>query len=681
MSFAHTVNTAVNRTVPSAFRLFFLIVSSLAVFGFPAYGADEDQTEAVLDLPLERLLDVSVVSASRKNQSLSDVASAVFVINEDDIRHSGATTIPDLLRMVPGVQVASIDGTSWAVSVRGFNGLFANKLLVMIDGRTVYTPLFGGVLWDVQDTLLDNIERIEVVRGSGSTMWGANAVNGVINIITKHSQDTVGGLATGLVGSRERGTVGVRYGAEVGASSSYRIYLKHVERAGTPTLGMPAADTLSMTRGGFRFDSTPAEGVNVTLLGDLYGGTADHSYTVPTFTPPFSATSSPAADLLGGNLLSRVDWLTSDTSKFSFQLYYDRTGRDTPFVKEDRDTVDLDLQHNVRLAGVHEVTWGAGYRFLHDRTPGDAFFSLDPASRSNHLLNLFLQDEITLVPDQLRLILGTKLEHNDFTGWEVEPSAKLSWTLRRGYSLWASVSRAVRTPTRGESDLRIPLTLIPANPQSPLPTQVVLLGNSDLKPESVLAYELGFRADLSNALSLDVTSFYYRYSDLVSAQLGAPSVSGGMRTVPDTFSNLNSCDSSGAEVSLQWQALEWWKLKGGYSYIQFFGSEAATAQGSKATPSHQATLRSFMALGRDVDLDLWARYQSHSTSAQQNSSVHTPAYLTLDARAAWRVAPGWELALVGQNLLERRHLEAVSEQTAAEHEVERSVYGKVTWEF
>lgn len=681
MSFAHPVDTAVSRTVPFALRLFFLIVSSLVVSCFPAYAADQDQTETVLELPLERLLDVSVISASRKNQSLSDVASAVFVINEDDILHSGATTIPDLLRMVPGVQVASIDGTSWAVSVRGFNGLFANKLLVMIDGRTVYTPLFGGVLWDVQDTLLDNIERIEVVRGSGSTMWGANAVNGVINIITKHSQDTVGGLAIGLVGSRERGTVGLRYGAEVGANSSYRIYLKHVERAGLPTLGPPAADSLSMTRGGFRFDSTPAAGVNVTLQGDLYGGTADHSYTVSTFTPPFSATSSPAADLLGGNLLSRVDWLTSDTSKFSFQLYYDRTGRDTPFVKEDRDTVDLDLQHNVRLAGVHELTWGAGYRFLHDRTPGDAVFSLDPSSRSNHLLNLFLQDEITLVPDQLRFILGTKLEHNSFSGWEVEPSARLSWTVHRGYSLWASVSRAVRTPSRGENDLRIPLTLVPANPQSPLPTQVVLLGNPDLKPESVLAYELGFRADLNNALSLDVTSFYYRYSDLVGAQLGTPSVSGGVRSVPDTFVNLNSCDSSGAEVSLKWQALEWWKLKGGYSYIQFFGSQAATAQGSKTTPAQQATLRSFMALGRDLDLDLWTRYQSHNTSAQQSSEVHIPAYLTLDARAAWRVAPGWELALVGQNLLDRRHLEAVSEQTIAQHEVERSVYGKVTWEF
>ena len=659
---------------------FFLLIAGVA----SASGAEGGEPPSLLELPLERLLDVSVISASRKSQTLSDVSSAVFVINQDDIRHSGATTIPDLLRMVPGVQVASVDGTSWAVSIRGFNGTFANKLLVMIDGRTVYTPLYGGVLWDVQDTLLENIERIEVIRGSGGTMWGANAVNGVINVITKKSQDTMGGLLTGITGSRERGNVGARYGGAIGDSTSYRLYLKEVYRGDTHSTTGGAADSLRITRGGFRLDSAPGESLNLTLQGDMYSGTADHSYTFPIFTRPFSVTSSQPTDVSGANFISRLDWLQSESSKFSLQLYYDRTGRNSPIVREDRDTVDVDLQHNVRFAGIHELTWGAGYRFLHDRTPGTRAFSLTPMSRSDQLLNMFAQDEITLVPDKLRFIMGTKLERKDITGWEWEPSARLSWTPARGYSLWASVTRSVRTPTRGEQDVRIELAVIPPTPPLPVPALVVVSGSRDVQSESLLAYELGFRADLTDTLSLDISSYYNRYHDIIDAKTGTPFVQGGtVLVIPNVMANLRDYDSVGGEVSLQWQPLEWWKLKGGYAYIRFFGEDIDRSQAAKATPAHQATLRSMLALGRDVDFDIWTRYVGENSYPQRAGGVtlRIPAYVTTDARLAWRPRAGVEISLVGQNLLEKRHLETASDMSLSGHEVERTVYGKVAWAF
>jgi iron complex outermembrane recepter protein len=676
----NTLNRIIN---VSALFLSCCALSLMLTAGAAAYGAEADTGgQSLTDLPLEQLLEISVFSASRKNQTLSDVSSAVFVINQEDIRHSGATTIPDLLRMVPGVQVASIDGNSWAISIRGFNGTFANKLLVMIDGRSVYTPLYGGVFWDVQDTPLEDIERIEVIRGSGSTMWGANAVNGVINIITKNAQDTNGTQLTGLTGSRERGTVGARYGSSIGDSTNYRLYVKHLDRGDTPTTTRGAGDSIQLTRGGFRIDSTLGVNLNMTLQGDLYGGTARKAFTIPSFSPPFNRTIPQTADLSGGNILSRFDWLQSESSKFSLQFYYDRTSRDTSVVKEERDTVDIDLQHNLRFARIHELTWGAGYRFLHDNIPGTInAFILTQQSRSDNLMNLFVQDEITLLPETLRLIIGSKFEHNDFTGWELEPSARLSWTPHKRYSVWTAVTRSVRTPSRGERDARLGLAVIPSIPPA-LPSILIATGNRQVKSESLLAYELGFRADLSDAVSLDISSFYNRYYDIISPTRGTPFPEGGTQiTIPFYFSNVHDYDSSGGEVSLQWQPRDWWKLKGGYAYIRFFGDGVQDSQASKATPAHQATLRSMLALGRDVDFDLWARYVGDNRYPLSTGTVLIPAYVALDVRLAWRPIAGIELSVVGQNLLEQRHLETISDQSVVRHEIERTVYGKVTWAF
>ncbi len=668
----------------NVFRIIFITALVFILCTPTVYSAEFDPNEdGLTELSLERLLEITVVSASRKSQSLADVTSAVFVITQEDIRRSGATTIPDLLRMVPGVQVASIDGNSWAISIRGFNGTFANKLLVMIDGRSVYTPLYGGVFWDVQDSLLENIERIEVIRGSGGTMWGANAVNGVINIITKNSQDTKGTFFSGLAGSNEKGTVGARYGSDIGENTSYRLFAKHVDRDSTYMTTGRAQDSTRLTRGGFRLDNAASSSLQLTLQGDMYGGTVGNTATIPTLSYPFSKTVNPSTDLLGGNFLSRLDWLQSESSKFSLQLYYDRTRRDTTFVKEDRDTVDIDLQHNLHFAKRHELTWGVGYRFLHDNTAGtQGVFTLTPDSRSDNLLNLFLQDEITLLPETIRLIIGTKFEHNDYTGWELQPSARVSWTPVRGYSVWAAVTRSVRTPTRSDQDVRINLAVIPPTPEIPLPSVPVMIGNRQLKSETLIAYELGFRADTSQNTSMDFSLFYNRYRNIMGSEQGIPYIEGGTQlTIPINYINLHNYQSGGGEMSLQWQPLEWWKLKGGYAYIRFYGSEVEDSRLSTGTPAHQATIRSMCSLGRDVDFDLWVRYVGNNRYPLITETVHIPAYTTMDARVAWRPADGVELSLIGQNLLEKRHIETVSDFTVMRHEVERSVYGKVAWTF
>ena len=490
---------------------------------------------------------------------------------------------------------------------------------------------------------------------------------------------------TGLSGSRDPVTVGARYGSVIGENTSYRLYLKQVDRGSTYTSTPGADDFLRITRGGFRADSSPSGTLNLTTQGDIYGGSVGNSTTVPTFTQPFSETINQPTDLFGANILSRIDWLQSESSKFSLQLYYDRTVRKRFIIKEVRDTVDLDLQHNLSFAKIHELTWGAGYRVLHDQTSSDqAAFVLTPDSRSDQLLNLFLQDEITLLPGLLRFIVGSKLERNDFTGWELQPSARLLLTPRKGYTLWSAVTRSVRTPSRSDHDVRYNLAIMPPDPQSPLPlpSVVVAMGNPQLKAESLLAYELGFRADLSDSFSLDTSTFYNRYRDVIDPLPGTPFVDGGTQlTIPYVFSNLRGYDSCGAELSFQWQAREWWKIKGGYSYIQFLGDGAENSLGVKATPNHQATLRSLFAVSRNVDLDLWARYVGANSYPLLAGIAEIPAYVTADVRLAWRPLAGVELSLVGRNLLQQRHLETVSDLTEVRHEVERTVYGKATWAF
>ncbi|NOY45971.1 MAG: TonB-dependent receptor [Deltaproteobacteria bacterium] len=409
----------------------------------PARGS-EALPEDLTELPLERLMEIRVTTAARKPQSLAETAGPVTVIRGEDLVRTGATTLAEALRMVPGVHVGRINANTWALSVRGFDGRWANKLLVMIDGRTVYSPLFSGVFWDAQDVLLEDVERIEVIRGPGAAMWGANAVNGVINVITKRAADTVGGYAEVGGGAEERGFGAVRYGAELAPGVFARWWAKGFDRdGGSDPEGGEAPDDWSQVRSGLRMD-----GSAWTLLGGLYRGRSGLVYTVATEDPDILETWTDEARLWGGHLLGRWTPNLGAWGRLQAQAYYDRSSRDDPIAREDREVWDLDLQHRFSLGPRHDLVWGVGVRLSRDRIDGTRVIRFEPSRRTDRLWSAFVQDDIAVVGDRVRLLVGLRGEHNSYTGFEWQPDARMLWRVTPRHSLWAAVSRAVRTEPR-----------------------------------------------------------------------------------------------------------------------------------------------------------------------------------------------------------------------------------------
>jgi iron complex outermembrane receptor protein len=642
------------------------------------------------ELPLEDLMNIEITSVSKKQQKLSDAAAAIFVITQEDIRRSGATSIPEALRMAPGVEVAHIDANKWAITVRGFNSRFANKLLILIDGRTVYSPLFSGVFWDVQDTLLEDIDRIEVIRGPGATLWGANAVNGVINIITKHAKDTQGGLVSAGTGAEEKGFGEIRYGGKFGNDTQYRFFGKYFNRdSAADTSEHKANDGWDMLRGGFRLDSKLSALDSITLQGDIYRGQSGETLAVASVRAPFIQTFDDDIHTQGGNILGRWIHTFSKSSEMVFQMYYDRTERQESINGEKRNTLDIDLQHRFALGERQEVVWGLGYRFTRDNIKNSFPVSFNPDQRTNHLFSGFVQDDIVLFKDRLRLTLGSKFEDNDFTGFEIQPNVRMLWTPGSRHSLWGAVSRAVHTPARADVDLRVNASvippLVPPNP-GPLPAYVTLFGNPDLKSEELVAYELGYRFQATSRLSFDIASFYNVYDHLRSAEPGTPSVEASPPPphllFPLMVSNQVKGKTYGVEVAADWRLLEWWRIQASYSYLQIRlnGSESLdpTAKVDQGrSPHHQFHLRSSMDLRRDLECNLNFRF------VDKLPDFNVKSYASLDARLAWRPHPNLELAIVGQNLLSNHHAEFKGEAiiSSLPTEVERSVYGKITWRF
>lgn len=653
----------------------------------PAAEPPSDPDVDLTELSLEELMDVQVTSVSKRAEPISAAAAAVFVITQEDLRRSGATSIPEALRMVPGVQVARIDASKWAISARGFNGRFANKLLVLIDGRSVYTPLFSGVFWDVQDTLLEDVDRIEVIRGPGATLWGANAVNGVINIMTRSARETQGGLLAAGGGSEERGFAGVRYGGALGTSSAYRVYGKAFERgSGERLAGGAAADGWSMGRGGFRIDSAPSASSALTVEGGLYDGEAGETLTVQ----PLRAFSPRAVDaemrVAGGHLLGRWQRTLSETSDLRVQLYYDRTERTAALIEEGRDTFDLELQHGFAPGSRHRLLWGLGYRRTGDDIRGSEVLSFHPARRTDDLASAFLQDEIALRPDRLWLTLGSKVEHNDYTGFEVQPNLRALWIPRRHHTLWAAVSRAVRTPSRAEHDLRLesplagPGGLFPGAP----PAVAVTLGDPGYGAEELLAWELGYRVGLAPGLFLDLATFYNDYDELRATRAGEPSLVPAPvphLVVPARLSNDLEGETYGAELVVDWRASKRWRWNAAYSLLAIQLRNRRPGMDDSpfdegASPRHQLVLRSSVDLPQGVELDISFRH------VDELPGLEVDAYSTFDLRLGWRPHADLELSLVGQNLLEETHVEFAPEiipthPTAAE----RGLYGKVAWRF
>jgi iron complex outermembrane receptor protein len=649
------------------------------------------QEQDLTGLTIEELMSLKVTSVSKKVQNLSDSAAAIFVITNDDLRKSGVTNIPDALRMVPGINVARIDSNKWAVNSRSANSRFADKLLVMIDGRSVYTPTYSGVYWEVQDVMLEDVDRIEVIRGPGATLWGANAVNGVINIITKHTADTLGGLVSLGGGNQEQAFAGARYGSSLGEKSYGRFYAKGFKRDEFqyPT-GEDANDDWDMVRGGFRLDSSLTAKDRLTLHGDIYSGNIDQQMTVPssTWSLPggFFSIIQDDTSVSGKNMVALWEHVLSSESKFTLQAYYDRTDRNEAFLKERRDNFDVELQHQVKFGERNDVVWGARYRSSQDdfSNPDVTIVTMDPDSRQDNLYSAFLQDEIMIAQDRLWLTLGSKLEHNDYTGSELEPSARLLWAPQSNHKLWTSVSRAVRTPSRVEDDGTVLAGIMPypysPDPSLPLPVTIQMLGNNDLGAEELTAYELGYRFLLSRDFSMDAALFYNDYDKLRKFEpydtVFVPNI---IQT--NLATNHGSAQSQGLELALAWQATDWLKLDLAYSYLDS-NMELDGQVGEE--PQHQVSLRGFVNLRDDLDLNIWLRYVD-STSAvyvlSQNGWYTIDDYATCDLRLAWRPMAKIELSLVGQNLLDGGHVEFVQETFTLPTEVGRGVYGKLTYKF
>lgn len=603
-------------------------------------------------------LDVTL--SSRKPEKLSEATAAIYVITQENIRRSGVTSIPEALRMVPGLQVARINANRWAVTSRGFNGTFANKLLVLIDGRSVYTPLYSGIYWDVQNLLLEDVERIEVIRGPGGALWGANAVNGIINIMTKNSKDTQGGLLTEMVGSEERNVSGVRYGGKIGKEAFYRIYARYLNHDDfvIASSSDDSNDNWQNSQGGMRIDWDLSAVDSLMLKGDIYDGDVNQLSD--------RSLQRQDKDVSGVNFMGRWKHAFSDDSDMYFQTYYDHTYRRDAFFREKRNTFDLDLQHRFMLGSLNELIWGLGYRYTSDDFNTFSTFDLNPDREGDNLFSVFIQDKVSLFNDRLQLTIGTKLEHNDYTGIEVQPNARILWRLAERHRVWAAVSRAVRTPNRSEHDM--------VNNTG----RIIVLGSGNFVSEDILAYEIGYRVQPIESLSIDIAAFSNDYDNLETSEEGGP-ISNLPTIIED---NKMDGETFGLEVSTNWNVTDSWKIIAGYTFLQMqlHLDQASTNIGRDVkmegkSPQNQGYFQSYLDLPYDLEFDTSLNYVDHL------SSLDVPSYLKLNVRVGWRPTESLDISVGVRDLLDDDHLEFRGIRGLVETEIERSVYARLTWRF
>jgi len=633
-------------------------------------GDDAESTGALKQMSLEQLMDVQVTSVARRPESVLQSPAAVQVITREDIRRSGATTLGEALRLADNLQVAQKNSHGWAISARGFNTALANKLLVMIDGRTVYTPLFSGVFWDYQDYFMEDVDRIEVISGPGGTLWGANAVNGIINIITRSAAQTQGLYAEGGGGTRPVGLTGARYGGTLAPDVHFRVYGKYADYDDEVLPdGRGPGDGWHHAQAGFRLDSTASTRDDLSLHGDFYEG---HQ----------GLDTGGAAQVSGGNIVGRWRRELSEQSDLSLQTYVDRTHLVDPIpafmlntlrlappgdLHDDLTTYDIDFQHQLALGKRHRLIWGAGFRYTHDVVENSPALGFSPDTLNQNLFSAFVQDEVRLAP-QLSLIVGSKIEHNDYTGFEIEPNVRMQWTLAPNQSVWSAISRAARTPSRIDRDLVEPTT-------API---TVLKGSSQYGSEYVTAYELGYKGQLASNLTASVSTYYNDYRKVRSTSITPATI------IPLFFANNLAGHTAGAELTANWQILEFWSAHAGYNFLQEHirvqpgQFDLNNALNETADPRHQVSLRSAINLPAHVQLDAALRWVDtlHTNSGPVLGDV--PAYFELDTRVGWQVSSAVELAVVGQNLLHGRHPE-YGFPSPARIEIERSVYAKIAW--
>ena len=653
---------------------------------------DLGQNDNIIDelkvLSLEDLMDIDITSVSKKEQKISESAAAIYVITQKDIRRSGATSIMELLRMAPGLQVARIDSNKWAISSRGFNDRFSNKLLVLIDGRSIYTPFFAGVFWDQKDLILDDINRIEIIRGPGATLWGANAVNGVINIITKDAKDTHGVFLKAGSGSDERAFGSIRYGAKLENEIDYRVYAKYFNRDSfVNSVDHDAADGWEALRGGFRLDWAMSHVNSLMVTGDFYNGNRGNKLHMASLFSPFEIEVDQDSDFTGGHLMSRWDHEISDSSDMVVQFYYDRAERADEINIDIRDTFDIDFQHRFLLGKSNEIIWGLGYRFVADRNNGKFSLAVDPEYRGDNLFSAFVQDEIELLEDSLYLTLGSKFEHNDYTGFEFQPSGRIIWSPNNNHSIWSSISRAVRTPSRVEDDSQINSEVIP-NSENPnrLPIVLALFGNHDFESENLMAYELGYKFRQSEKLFFEIAGFYNIYNNLRTLEPNrifletSPPLQRFM--VPVIANNKMDGETYGIEIAVDYNVFNWLHLKGSYTFLDMQlhldgDSRDFLSEGEEGnSPENQFTFWSYIDLPYNFELDAGFRYVDNLPAPEIES------YITMDIRLGWKPKDNLEISIVGQNLLDSDHMEFTSSFFDVQPtEIERGVYGSIKWQF
>jgi iron complex outermembrane recepter protein len=654
--------------------------SLAAVFAMGASAWAQEPSQDLTKLSVEDLMNVEVTSVSKKEQKLSRVAAAIFVITKEDIRRSGATNLPGVLRMVPGLDVAQINANTWAISARGLNEQFSAKLLVMIDGRSVYTPTFGGVYWDTLDVPLEDIERIEVVRGPGGTIWGANAVNGVINIITKAAADTRGGLIVAGAGNLTEEFATVQYGAGLGKKTDYRAYAKYMNEDHLPGLnGAPAGDGWDMLRGGFRIDSAFSPDDKLTLAGNLYGGREGQGVIglAPGLVTP------ELGGMAGGDIQATWNHAYSEHSASMLQVAFDRYTRDLPF-KDNRNTMDVTFQHYFPWGSRQEIIWAVDYRFTnHDSNSAAVFY--DASDDTRQLFSTFVQDEIAILPDRLYFTAGTKLEHNDYNGFDLLPSARLAWQPSQKHMLWGAISRAERTPSSGDVADHVDGGEIPG--PGGVPIRLLLDGNPKFKNEKLIAYESGYRAAVTDSFSLDLSLYYNSYHDLRTLDTGALTAVSTPPpphfVLPLVFSNGMDGEAHGLEIAANWKATARWTIKPGYAFERVHvhlhpTSDDAVLSGvaEGGSPQHSAQLQSHYDLGHALTWDVSAYFASPLKALGVSSRTR------LDTGLTWKFAERVSLSVFGQNLIKDHELEYFNLSGLTQSSlIKRSAYVKVTWQF
>jgi iron complex outermembrane recepter protein len=641
-------------------------------------GSTPSTAESLKDLSLEQLSQIEITSVTKEAVPAFKTPAAVSVLTNEQIRRSGARTLPDLLRLIPGVNVAQIDSNSWAIGIRGFEGALSKSVLVLIDGRSVYTPLFAGVYWDMQDVLIDDIDRIEVIRGPGGTIWGSNAVNGVINIITKNARDTHGMLAKVESGNLDQGEVDWRYGGG-GDNLSYRLYGKGFTVGPEQHFSLGNFDDWRRGQIGFRIDSRPGTRDELTVQGDAYGGEAGEILNISSYSPPANPAVEGNESFNGENILTAWRRVLSSGADVQIRAYWDRTNREELNYGEIRNTFDVDFIHHLPF-NRNDVTWGLGAKI----SPSDFFqlvptVSFFPAKSTYNIFSAFLQDEIALIPDRLSVTIGSKLEYTTYSRFDAQPSVRMSWTPDDKQTVWASVTRAVRTASRIEQGFDYTALI-----QSSLPLYVRLIGDGAFSPEQLIAYELGYRHYISKHGFIGVSLFHNRYTDLLSVENKAPFVETNPPplhlVLPLYLRNGIAANSSGGEISALWDLRSWWRLRGSYALVLLDarhepGSDDLSTIGQLEgdTPKNTVVLQSSFQLPKHFNLDFDYRYVS-SISDQK-----VPAYSTGDARIGWRPKEtGWELEAVGQNLFQPWHFE-YGGLAGGLIGIKRSLYGGVTW--